>query len=449
MFDNVKNRFKDVFASLGKKPTINEKDLDVVLREIRMILLEADVSLELTKIILSQLKTELLGQEIYKTISPKAVISKALYDTLFDIVNTSEEESSIYTKGFATYMLVGLQGTGKTTTCGKLALFLQKNYDKKFLLVSLDFNRPAAYEQLQSICNSNNLEFFPYQEKNLTSVIENAKNFALNNNFNGVIFDTAGRLSLDVELMQEMQNIHALAKPKETLLVLDSMAGQISLNVAKMFKEKVPLTGIIISKADADSRGGAVLSCKYVTEVPIKFMGVGEKINNLEIFYPKRFIDRLLDQGDIISLVEKFNEIEEDEVLKLQERMEKGIWTLDDLKKQLKQMEKLGGMSSILSMIPGLSGLQDKVNKNPNMQNMMKKNIAIIDSMTRIERKTPKVLNYSRKQRIAKGSGTTLQNINALLKQYEEMAKMMKKFSGKGGLSNMANIQDLMKNLKP
>jgi signal recognition particle subunit SRP54 len=442
MLENITKRFKDVFTNLGKKPAITEKDLEEVLREIRLVLLEADVSLELTKVLVAKLKEDLLGKEIYRSVSPKQVILKSLYDSLFDILDSKPEETELATNPITYQMLVGLQGVGKTTTAGKIASYLKNTLKKKVLLVSLDFNRPAAYEQLKSLATQVGVDFFEYQNKDFKEVLPNVKSHAAKNFYDVVLLDTAGRNNLDQDLMVEMEMIYKTMTPKEVLLVLDSMIGQSSLQVAKAFKQAVPLSGIIISKADADSRGGAIISCKYITQVPIKFMGVGEKLNNLEKFSAKRMVDRILDQGDIISLVERFEEVEEEEMHKMQENLEKGIFTMDDLKKQFLQMKKMGGFSSMLSMIPGLGGvgnIKDKLAGAGLNENTMKKHIAIIDSMTKLERRKPDILNFSRKKRIAKGSGTTLQDINILLKQYEQMSKMMKTFKG-GGLSNMQSM---------
>ncbi|MCL2567778.1 MAG: signal recognition particle protein [Alphaproteobacteria bacterium] len=429
MFNSLSSRFKDVFNFIGKKASIEEKDLDSVLREIRLVLLEADVSLEVIRDLIPKIKEDLLGKEIYRSISPKQVILKSVYDHLYKLLDSNEEELKLYTNPTTFCMMVGLQGTGKTTTSAKIAYHLKNKLNKKVLLVCLDLNRPAAYEQLQTLARDNNLDFFEYSEKNLKKIIADVQSFAAKNFYDVVMLDTAGRLSIDDALMGEMQLVYNLTKAKEVLLVMDSMAGQISFDVAKRFSEKVPLSGLVISKADADARGGAILSAKFITKVPIKFMGVGEKISNIEAFIPKRIVDRILDQGDIISLIENFEEISAEEDAKMEEKLLKGQFSLNDLKKQLLTMKKMGGATGLMAMIPGLSGLSDKI-KNGIDENSFKKHVAIIDSMTPFERKKPDILNFSRKKRIAQGSGTTLQDINVLLKQYENMAKMFKKFRG-------------------
>jgi signal recognition particle subunit SRP54 len=324
----------------------------------------------------------------------------------------------------------------------------------------LDLHRPAAYNQLQSLAKSNDLDFFAYDyeshKENLFKILEDVDVYAKQHNYDVVILDTAGRLSIDEALMGELSNIHKKVSPKEVLLVIDSASGQIALDVAKSFNERVSLSGIIASKVDADSRGGAIISCKYITNIPIKFMGMGEKIHNLEIFNAKKIVDRVLSQGDILTLVEKFDEIEETEVERLKQNLEKGIFSLDDLKKQILQMKKLGGITSIIGMIPGMS---DKLGDTQLAEKAIKKQVAIIDSMTKKEKMHPKILNFSRKKRIAKGSGTELSDINKLLKQYEQMAKMVKQLkSGGGGMMNMMkqlknmgggqDIQDMFKKLK-
>lgn len=441
MLENLSSRFKDIFKFIGKKGAIDEKDLDVVLREIRLVLLEADVALPLVKFLTTKLKEDLLGKEIYKSVSPKQVILKSLYDNIFEILSSSEEDMALYTKPTTFCMIVGLQGTGKTTSAAKIAYFLKNKENKKVLLTSLDLARPAAYEQLQTLCQDNGLDFFQHEQKNLSKILTDVESYAKKNIYDVVILDTAGRLSIDEPLMVELQNVYKQIKPKEVLLVIDAMVGQIALQVASQFQSKVPLSGIIATKADADSRGGAILSCKYVTNVPIKFMGVGEKINNLQTFVPKRIVDNILDQGDIISLIENFENIDvsEEETLKLQKRLEKGLFSLEDYKKQLLQMKKLGGAGSLMSMIPGLGALKSKIQNSNLDETIFKKQIAIINSMTFLERKNAKVLNFSRKKRIAAGSATTLQDINILLKQYEMMAKTMKKMKG-GGMKNMLGV---------
>ncbi|MDR0484502.1 MAG: signal recognition particle protein [Alphaproteobacteria bacterium] len=440
MFNSLSSRFKDVFNFIGKKASIEEKDLDSVLREIRLVLLEADVSLEVIKDLIPKIKEDLLGKEIYRSISPKQVILKSVYDHLYKLLDSTEEQLKLYTNPTTFCMMVGLQGTGKTTTSAKIANFLKNKQNKKVLLACLDLNRPAAYEQLQTLAKDNNLDFFEYSEKNLKKIVNDIKSYATKNFYDVVILDTAGRLSIDEELMNEMQLVYDLTKSREVLLVMDSMAGQISFDVAKRFAEKIPLSGLIVSKADADSRGGAILSAKFITQVPIKFMGVGEKIQDLEAFIPKRIVDRVLDQGDIISLIENFEELQSEEDAKMEEKLLKGQFSMDDLRKQLITMNKMGGASGLMSMIPGMSGLTEKI-KNGMDSNIIKKNIAIIDSMTKLERKKPDLLNFSRKKRIAQGSGTTLQDINILLKQYESMSKMFKKFKG------VKNPMDIFKNL--
>ncbi|MFL1780333.1 Signal recognition particle protein [Candidatus Hepatincolaceae symbiont of Richtersius coronifer] len=443
MFENITSRFKDVFTSLGKKPSITEKDLDEILKEVRLVLLEADVALELTKILVAKMREDLLGKEIYRSISPKAVIFKSLYDNLIDLLATTPEEAKLFNSPITYQMLVGLQGSGKTTTAAKLAYYLKNSLNKKALLVSLDLNRAAAYEQLFTLAKANNLDFFEYATKDLDLILSDVKQYAAKNYYDVVILDTAGRLSIDEELMSEMQHIYEVAKPKEVLLVMDSMVGQISFGVAKAFSNKVPLSGMIVSKADADSRGGAIISAKYVTAVPIKFIGTGEKIDKLEAFSPKKIVDRLLDQGDILSLVEKIKDIQEELDEEEQKNLEKGIFTMVDLKKQLLKMDKMGGIGGAMAMIPGMAALKDKVSNVVLKDNIIKKNVAIIDSMTKLERRKPEILNFSRKKRIAKGSGTTLQDINILLKQYENTAKMMKKFRNTG----MKGLKDMLKNL--
>jgi signal recognition particle subunit SRP54 len=464
MLQGLTSKFKDILAKIGKTNRIDEAGLDVLLREVRMVLLEADIPLELTKVILQNLKNDLLGREIYKSITAKDVVTKALYDSFLNILNQNETQSKLHSGGYI--MLVGLQGSGKTTTSGKIGYYLKNKENKKILLVGLDLQRKAAYEQLQSLAKANSIDFFEYSDTNLITILNNLKSFVKQNSYDAVLIDTAGRLAIDEALMKEMQFIYNELKPKETLFVMDSLIGQTSFSVASEFAKYVNLSGVVISKADADYKGGSVLSAKFVTQQPIKFMGVGEKITNLEAFDAGRVIDRILDKGDITALVEKFEEIEEDEARDLEESLSKGVFTLVDFKKQLKMMNKLGGFGSLMGFIPGLSGLKDKLKEVGGVEKTFKKHMAIIDSMTKIERTKPQLLNFSRKKRIASGSGTTLQDINVLLKQFEQTATMLKSFkNNKGALAGMqkqlggmlgggvnptsiANPQDMQKNMQ-
>jgi signal recognition particle subunit SRP54 len=370
------------------------------------------------------------------------IITKALYDAIFNMLE-DKSDTTLHTKPLSYHMLVGLQGVGKTTTSAKLAYYMVNKLNKKVLLCSLDFNRPSAYLQLQTLAKENNLDFFEYEKKDLKEILSNIDSYAKRNNFDVVLLDSAGRLSINAQLMEEMQDIYNITKAKEVLFVIDSGVGQSALSVAKAFANAVPITGIIASKVDSDSRGGAILSCKYITNSPIKFMGFGEKIDKLEVFNSKKITDRLLNQGDILTLVEKFGEIEQEDADKLQENLEKGIFTLEDFKKQFVQMNKLGGMSSLMSMIPGLGNMEEKIKNSGFNEGVIKKYIAIIDSMNKKERKYPKILDFSRKKRIAQGSGTTLADINVLLKQYTQMANMMKQFRGKNMLSMMGSLKGL------
>lgn len=441
MFNNLKSRLKNIFTNIGKKPSINAEDLKQVLREIRLALLEADVSLDLVKEITKGLETELLGKEIQKSISPKQIIMKSFYNLIEDLLGENEDVQLLQS-GISYIMLVGLQGSGKTTTSVKLANYIYKNKTKKVLLVSLDFNRLAAYKQLQDLAKQNNFSFFEYEEKDTKAIIQGAQNYAKQHSYDVVIFDTAGRLHVDNELLKEIQQTYFLIKPKETLLVIDANVGQIALDVAKSFNEKISLTGIIASKSDSNAKGGAILSCRYITNVPIKFLGTGEKPADLEKFVAKKIVDRLLDQGDILSLVEQFNDIQDQEAKDLEKRLSKGIFTLNDFKKQITMMKKLGGASSLLGMLPGIGSLKANLQQINQAEKTLKKNVAIIDSMTKYERTKPEVLNFSRKQRIAKGSGTTLQDINILLRQFEQSQKMLK------GLKKSGMLQTTKKEAK-
>ena len=367
------------------------------------------------------------------------MIVKIVNDELVNILGKDQSSINIEAKKPSSFMLVGLQGSGKTTSIAKLANYISNKFNKTILLVSLDVNRPAAFEQLQTLANSIDIEILPKKENQTAiDIAKRAITYAKNENIDLVLFDTAGRTSIDPSLMTELSDLEKIINPSETLLTLDSMTGQDAVNVAKNFSEKISLTGSILTRVDADMRGGAALSLKIVTGCPIKFIGNGEKINDLEIFHPDRIANRILDMGDVVSLVEKAAEnIDQQEAEKMAERLQQGQFDLNDLLSQINQMKKMGGISSMLKLIPGMKNMG---NNNSNVSDdAIKKQEAIILSMTALERRKPKMINSSRKQRIAKGSGTVVSEVNRILKQHRKMADMMKKISKKG----MSGIQDL------
>ena len=451
MFENLSNRLQDVFSSLKKTGSIDETALDSAMRDIRRALLEADVSLEVVKKFISEVKQKALGQEIIQSISPSQMIIKLVNDELINILGNDTATINIEGKKPASLMLVGLQGSGKTTSIAKLAKFIKSKYNKNILLVSLDVNRPAAFEQLQKLAHDIDIEILPKVEnQSPENIAKRAIAASEINDIDLILFDTAGRTSIDDNLMQELQKLESFLEPIETLLILDSMTGQDAINVAKNFSDKIKLTGSILTRVDGDARGGAALSLKMTTGCPIKFIGNGEKIDDIEIFHPDRIANRILDMGDVVTLVEKAAEsIDHQEAEKMAERLQQGEFDLNDLLSQINQMKKMGGISSMLKFIPGMKNLGDKANTVSD--DAIKKQEAIILSMTKLERRKPKMINSSRKQRIAKGSGTVVSEVNRILKQHRKMADMMKRVSKKGmsGLQDLGLPQDFNNQIPP
>lgn len=451
MFENLSNRLQDVFSSLKKTGSIDETALDSAMRDIRRALLEADVSLEVVKKFISEVKQKALGQEIIQSISPSQMIIKLVNDELINILGNDTATINIEGKKPASLMLVGLQGSGKTTSIAKLAKFIKSKYSKNILLVSLDVNRPAAFEQLQKLAHDIDIEILPKVEnQSPENIAKRAIAAAEINDIDLILFDTAGRTSIDDNLMQELKELESILEPIETLLILDSMTGQDAINVAKNFSDKIKLTGSILTRVDGDARGGAALSLKMTTGCPIKFIGNGEKLDDIEIFHPDRIANRILDMGDVVTLVEKAAEnIDHQEAEKMAERLQQGEFDLNDLLSQINQMKKMGGISSMLKFIPGMKNLGDKANTVSD--DAIKKQEAIILSMTKLERRKPKMINSSRKQRIAKGSGTVVSEVNRVLKQHRKMADMMKRVSKKGmsGLQDLGLPQDFNNQIPP
>jgi len=451
MFENLSNRLQDVFSSLKKTGSIDEAALDLAMRDIRRALLEADVSLEVVKKFILEVKQKALGQEIIQSISPSQMIIKLVNDELINILGNDTATINIEGKKPASLMLLGLQGSGKTTSIAKLAKFIKSKYNKNILLVSLDVNRPAAFEQLQKLAHDIDIEILPKVEnQSPENIAKRAIAAAEINDIDLLLFDTAGRTSIDDNLMQELKELESILEPIETLLILDSMTGQDAINVAKNFSDKIKLTGSILTRVDGDARGGAALSLKMTTGCPIKFIGNGEKIDDIEIFHPDRIANRILDMGDVVTLVEKAAEnIDHQEAEKMAERLQQGEFDLNDLLSQINQMKKMGGISSMLKFIPGMKNLGDKANTVSD--DAIKKQEAIILSMTKLERRKPKMINSSRKQRIAKGSGTVVSEVNRILKQHRKMADMMKRVSKKGmsGLQDLGLPQDFNNQIPP
>ncbi len=440
MFENLTNKFEEVFSSLKKAPSLDEKQVDEGLRDIRQALLEADVSLDVAKQFIENLKPKALGQEIIKSTSPGQMVVKIVYDELVKLLGEKNEEINLNAVPPVPMMLVGLQGSGKTTTTAKLAKFLEKNKKKKIMMVSLDVYRPAAQEQLKSLGEQNNILTLPIIEGQLPQdICRRAISAANLNGAEIILFDTAGRTQIDLQMMSEIKQIENIIKPTETFLVADSLTGQVAAEVAKEFKNTVNVTGIVLTRADGDARGGAAVSMKYVSNVPIKFLGVGEKIENFEVFHPDRIANRILGMGDIVSLVEKAaQDLGEENIKKAEENLKKGKFSMDDYLTQLRQMKKMGGIEGVMSFMPGVSKIKSQMDKAGIDEKIVTQNEAIILSMTKKERDDPKIINGSRRKRIANGSGTDVATINKLLKQFKMMSDMMKKMS-KGNLKGMTD----------
>ena len=440
MFGTLSERLEKIVRSIQGKAIISEADLDLTMREIRIALLEADVALVVVREFIDNVKTNIIGKEVLKSIKPDQMIIKLVQDELIQILGENNQPLKIEKNGLTKILFCGLQGSGKTTSVAKLAYHIQKESKKKILLVSADIYRPAAQDQLKILSKQVNVEFFDHQNSQSVEIITSESLlFAEKNLFDIILFDTAGRQVIDEVMMLELQKIHKQLQPQETILVADSLTGQDAANIAKSFNEAVTITGSILTRVDGDGRGGAALSIKSITGAPIKFIGTGEKIEQLEAFYPDRIANRILGMGDIVSLVAKASEnIDQAEMESLTKKMSKGTFDLDDFAKQLKQMGKMGGVSGIISMLPGISKAQKLMAENKISDDLINHQIAIINSMTKKERANPDSIKASRKIRISKGSGTKVQDVNKLLKQFLQSQKMMKKMKsmGKGGLPN-------------
>jgi len=438
MFEELSLKLESALKKVTGQGKLTEANISDTLREIRRILLDADVNYKVAKDFIENVKSRALGKEVIASISPGQLIIKIIYDELTELLGGGHKELVINPSGVTALMVVGLQGSGKTTFCGKLAKKLTEQ-KRKVLLVAADVYRPAAIEQLRLLGSQIKVEVFSLEEKNAKKVAADALIFAKENNYNTVILDTAGRLHVDEQMMQEVSDIKDLVNPSETLFVVDSMTGQDAVNSAQAFNEKVNFDGIVLTKLDGDSRGGAALSIRAVVGKPIKFISNGEKLENLEIFYPERLASRILGKGDVISLVEKAQaSFDEFEAEKLEEKLRKNKFDFDDFLKQIKVIKKMGSLSSLLGMIPGVSSQL----KNAQIDDKALVRVeAIINSMTKEERTSPKILNGNRRKRIARGSGTSIQDVNRLIKQFSEMQRMMSTFSKKGFPNSMRNFK--------
>lgn len=436
MFTNLSERLTRVLKNLSGQGRLTEENIKDTMRDIRMALLEADVALPVVKDFIDHIQNKAIGVEVMQSLTPGQALIKLVHDELVILMGDQCDTLNLQTQAPAVILMAGLQGSGKTTTVAKLARWLQQSQKKSVLVASADIYRPAAIKQLETLAATVGAQFFPSSaDQDPVAIAKGAIQAAKSKLIDVVIIDSAGRLHIDEEMMAEIKRIHAAIEPIETLFVVDSMTGQDAANTAKAFNETLPLTGVVLTKTDGDARGGAALSIRQITGKPIKFIGVGEKIDALEPFYPDRIASRILGMGDIISLVEEAERsIDREKAEKFAKKIKKGKpFDLDDFRDQLRQIGKMGGIMGIVSKLPGIGGLpqaaKDKINDK-----MLVEIEAIINSMTPKERRMPVIIKGSHKRRIAMGSGTDIQAVNRLLKQFTQMQKMMKKFSKKGGI---------------
>ena len=427
LFGGLSEKLNHIFTKLTKHGKLTELEIKQAMREVRIALLEADVNILVAKDFINKVSEKAVGEQILKSLSPTQQVIKIVNDELTALMGSTNSKLNVSSTPPTVIMMCGLQGAGKTTLSGKLALYLKKN-GKKPLLVACDVYRPAAINQLQVVGKSVDTEVYTEGQGDPVKISKNAVEYAKKYGYDTVIIDTAGRLHIDEDLMNELINITKAVSPTEILLTIDSMLGQDAVNVAKSFDEKLSVTGLVLTKLDGDTRGGACLSVKAVTGKPIKFASVGEKLGDLEPFYPDRMAKRILGMGDVMSLIEKAQEaVTEEEVAKMEKRFKENVFTLDDYLAQFDMIKKMGGASEILSMLPGMGmGKLKGVNPNDIDEKKLERTKAIILSMTKREKRDPSILNYSRKQRIAKGSGTSVQEINQLLKQFDQIKMLMK-----------------------
>ncbi len=425
MFENLGDRLQNALNKIKGYGKITEDNIGEVTREIRLALLEADVNYKVVKEFINNVKEKALGEEVKKSLKPGEVFVKIVKDELVDLLG-KEDEPLIVVKPMTILMMCGLQGSGKTTTTGKLALLLRKKYGMKPLMVACDVYRPAAIDQLKQLGKELNIEVYSEGKGNPVEIAKNAVEYAKENGYNYVLIDTAGRLHIDEELMEELQSINEEVKPNEILLVIDSMMGQDAVNVITGFNERLPLTGAVLTKLDGDTKGGAALSIRHLTNIPIKFIGVSEKMDGLESFHPERMANRILDMGDLMSMIEKAEGVfDEDEAIEAAKKLQKGKFDLEDFLNQLNQVKKLGPLENLIKLIPGAKKMGlNNVNIDPKQMAHIE---AIILSMTMEERRNPDILKASRKRRIASGSGRSVEEVNKLLKQFEQMKVMVKR----------------------
>ncbi len=439
MFENISERLGHILKNLRGQGRLTEDNISDSLREVRMVLLEADVALPVVREFIEHVRQRALGKEVITSLTPGQNIIKIVNEELVSLMGDANTALNFNTQPPAVILLAGLQGSGKTTTAAKLARYLKEQLNKKSLLVSCDIYRPAAIDQLKILADEIDVDFFPGEAgQDPVQIARSALDSARKQYFQAMIVDSAGRLHIDERMMLEIQQVHAVLKPSDTLFIVDSMMGQDAVNAAHAFNDTLPLTGVILTKIDGDARGGAALSVRHVTGKPIKFMGTGEKTSALVPFHPDRIASRILGMGDVLSLIEEVEQkTDKEKARKLAVKLKKGKrFTLEDFREQLQQMRSMGGIGNLIDKLPGVPAVKQNVDTRRGEREFIKLE-AIINSMTPIERRMPDIINGSRKKRIASGSGTQIQDVNRLLKQFNQMQKMLKRFSKKGGMANM------------
>lgn len=447
MFESLTQRLSGTMERLRGRGRLTEENIREATREVRIALLEADVALPVVQALIERIKVRAVGQEVLKSLTPGQALIKVVRDELTAVMGAQATELNLNVPAPAVILMAGLQGAGKTTTVGKLAKLLKEKRKKKVMVVSADVYRPAAIEQLRTLAQQVDVTFFPSESSQQPVDIVRAAIADAKKSFIDVLLvDTAGRLAIDEAMMAEIKALHAAVNPVETLFVVDSMTGQDAANTAKAFGEALPLTGVVLTKTDGDARGGAALSVRYITGKPIKFVGTGEKVDGLDVFHPERVAGRILDMGDVLSLVEQVEgQVDKDKAQKLAEKVAKGKkFDLNDMRDQLEQMQNMGGIGSLMDKLPGLGNVPDHLKQQVSQGKEVPRMIAIINSMTKKERRNPNLLNGSRRARIAAGSGTTPSDVNKLMKQYMQMEKMMGKMARGGMKGMMRGLQGMM-----
>ncbi|MEG0283949.1 MAG: signal recognition particle protein [Erysipelotrichales bacterium] len=444
-FENLSDRLQHSLKKMKGNTRLTQENMDDMFREIRLALLEADVNFKVVKEFIANIKEKAEGQDVINQLNPGQMVVKIVNDELVHLFGDSLEEIKFKTNGPTILMMVGLQGAGKTTTSGKLANLLREKYSKKPMLIAADVYRPAAIDQLKTVGEQLDVPVFEMGQIDPREIVSKGLEYAKENEHDLVIIDTAGRLHLDEVLMQELQDLKTLANPDEIMLVVDSLTGQDAINVAQSYNEQLEITGAILTKLDGDSRGGAALSIKHITGVPIKFIGTGEKLDAIDLFHPERMVSRMLGMGDVISLIEKAtNVIDEEKAGKAADRMMSGEFDLEDMLEQMEQMNKLGSLGGIAKMIPGMGKISEEDEQKATTK--LKRTRVVIQSMTPEERRKPKIIKAKRKERIAKGCGLNTTEVNKVLREHDNMKKMMKQMSSMMGNGKMPNIGG-MKNM--